>query len=181
MQNAFANGEPEVSVFWIREFEGRLLPMKARFDYLKPRAVPDLKSIRNSRKIEFVEACRRAIGERRYDMQAAHYLEARRKLPDLINIGAVYGDYDAGLLQRVHLANDYAFVLIFFQADDAPLSWGCILSPENPHIETARAHINQALSNYVMCAEAFGFDEPWLISNSLQELSEGDLPPWAWR
>lgn len=181
MQNAFANGEPEVSVFWLCEFEGRSIPMKARFDYLKPRAVPDLKSIRNSRKIEFVEACRRAIGERRYDIQAAHYLEARKRLPALISAGAVYGDHDDDLLRRVHLANDYAFVLIFFQADDAPLSWGCILSPENPHIETARAHINQALSNYVMCAEAFGFDEPWLISNSLQELSEGDLPPWAWR
>ncbi len=181
MKNAFVDGYPEVSVFWIGEFDGRMIPMKARFDYLKPRAVPDLKSIRNTRKIEFAEACRRAIGERRYDMQAAHYLEGRRHLPSLIDAGAVHGDCDDDFLRRVSAAEDHAFVLVFFQADDAPLSWGCILSPDNPLVETARAHIRQALANYVTGAEEFGFDQPWLIASSLQELSDGDLPPWAWK
>lgn len=181
LRGAFVDGAAEVSVFWTREFEGRLIPKKARFDFLKPRAIADLKSIRNSRKIEFVEACRRAIGERRYDMQAAHYLEGRARLRSLIRDGAVYGEHDSSLIERISAVRDWAFVLVFFQADDAPLSWGCILSPNNPLVETARAHIRQALSNYVMCAEEFGFDQPWLIASSLQELSDGDLPPWAWR
>lgn len=202
LEQSFLGGAPEVSVFWRQPFEGRMVPCKARFDYLKLRAVVDLKSIRNSRELPFPEACRRRIAEARYDMQAAHYCRARRQLPALVEAGRVYGlenDRAGG-----HIASDapptsaagavslewlkqaaardaFAFVFVFFAADGAPLTWACSLSPANPILASAEAHVDQGLAQYVACAERFGFDAAWLPVDEIAELDVHDLPAWTWK
>jgi hypothetical protein len=45
LARAFMGGAAEVSVFWVKD----VVPLKARFDYFKPRAVIDLKGFANQR------------------------------------------------------------------------------------------------------------------------------------
>ncbi len=179
--DAFTNGFHEVSVFW----ESGGLMYKARFDYLKPRGIGDLKSITNSMGKDFVAACRGAIANYRYDIQAAHYLEARKHVAELFAAGLVYGlstersDFD--LLKSIADEKEYAFVFVFFQAEDAPITWGCILSPGNPILDASRHDINKAIDRYKEFMVLFGDDQIWLMSEPVAELNYDEMPAWFGR
>jgi hypothetical protein len=174
--DAFANGRSEVSVFWERGGVMR----KARFDYLKPRGIGDLKSITNTKGIEFKAACRNSIANYRYDIQAAHYLEARGALPALVSEGLINGDHDAEWIRAVAAAHEYAFVFVFFQADDAPITWSTILSPKNPIIPYARQKIDEAVESYIDFKQRFGTDM-WLMTEPMAELSIDEMPGYYGR
>lgn len=178
---AFVGGFPEVSVFWVGEFDGRQIPFKVRHDYLKPNASVDLKSIRNSREIPFKEACLRRIAEHRLDIQAEHYCEGRRQMHRLLDAGAVHDCPDPVLLQRIVERPDVPFCFVFFAASGAPLTYARMISPENPGMQVARNHIDAALAKYVACAEQYGFNDPWLLVEDVEELDINDLPAWTWR
>lgn len=177
LAEAFVGGQPEVSVFWTANG----VPKKARFDYLKKRAIVDLKSLRNSRAIPFHEACKRAIAEWRYHYQAAHYLEGREAMRRLIGEGKVFGgaDIDPDFMFDVARNAEYAFVFVFFQAEGAPLSAGYSISPGNPILDIARSSLAIAEDNYRKCVERFGLDTPWITAEPIAELFVDDLPPWA--
>lgn len=179
--DAFGGGFSEVSVFWEHSFEGRVIPLKARFDYLRQRATVDLKSIRNTKDVPFVEACRRRIADARYDIQAAHYNAGRHQMRRLAGLGMVHGCPSPDLLERIVAVDEWAFVLLFYQPDGAPLTWATSLSPANPILHTAARQVETALMNYVTHAETFGFGVPWLIASPVEELDVNDLPAWAWK
>jgi hypothetical protein len=174
---AFSGGAPEVSIFWERDGIRR----KARFDYLKSRAVVDLKSDSNSREIAFPEACRRSIASYRYDVQAAHYDEARALIPQLVADGAVYGNHDPEWLRKVTATTEWAFVWIFYQSERAPLTWGTTLSHGNGLFDLARATLAKAEANFREFSERFGFETPWVLAEPLEELDINDLPAWSFR
>lgn len=176
LAEAFANGFPEVSVFWTRKDGTRL---KCRFDYLKVRAFSDLKSIRNSRGIDFVEACRRAMAEYRYEIQAEHYTEGRFAMADLVRSGAVFGTHDADWLKRATASPEFASVFVFWQADDAPITWACSLSPGNPILEAGRRDIERAIERYKEFVARFGLNEPWVLAEPVSELDINELPAWS--
>lgn len=178
ISGAFRGGFPEVSVFWIGEFEGRKIPLKARFDFLKPAATVDLKSIRNSQERPFVDACLHRIADKRYDIQAEHYCEGRRQMRSLVAAGEVHGCPDHGLLWRIAEPEQAVFAFVFFQTNGAPLTLARKISPANPMLVTARDDIDAALAQYVTIAERFGFDTPWLLEEEVEELHAEDLPPW---
>ena len=90
LATAFSNGRSEVSVFWTANGIRR----KARIDYLKPLANVDLKSISNTREVNFVECCRRSVAILRYDVQAEHYLEARVAMRAFVRDDQIFGDHD---------------------------------------------------------------------------------------
>lgn len=177
LAQSFIGGVPEVSVFW--EKDG--IPKRARIDYLKLRASVDLKSIRNSRQIEFHEACRRAIAEYRYDTQAAHYREGREALRTLVKQGRVFGDHDAEWLRKVADVEEFASVIIFYQAEGAPLSWGTTISPGNGLLDLACATLSKAEHNYREFKERFGLMTPWVVEMPLEEIDVNDLPAWSFR
>ena len=177
VSSAFLGGMPEVSVFWERDGIRR----KARFDYLKPRANVDLKSNANTMDIDFVASCRKAIASYRYDVQAAHYLEARNILPAFVFDGAVSGDHDPEWLRKVADAKEFAFVWVFFQSRGAPLTWGTTVSPGNGLLDVARATLAKAEENYKQFVSRFGVDRPWVIEHALEELDFNELPAWAYR
>ena len=84
---AFEGGVAEVSVFWVEDG----VPLKARFDYLKPRAIIDLKSFANQRERPVDVAIRAAIAEYRYDLQARHYCDGYVALCRLVRSARVFG------------------------------------------------------------------------------------------
>lgn len=176
LATAFSNGHPEVSVFWDRADGVRC---KARFDFLKIRGIGDLKSMRNPLGLDFPDACRRAIVNYRYDIQAAHYLEGRRQIPQLLN--NVHGDHDSEWLALVANAKEFGFVFVFFQAEDAPISWACSLSPGNPILEIGRISIERAIDRYRDFAQRFAADEPWTLSEPVDELTVDQLPAYYGR
>lgn len=179
LRDAFSGGHPEVSVIWRRNGIKR----KARLDYLKPRAIVDLKTIRNSRDIDFREACRRRIAEARYDAQAAHYIEGRIAALDFIRDGKVFGSPPPGLLDKVKAAGkSFAFVFVFWQADGAPSTWGQSLSPGNPILEAGSVVLEKAENNWNDFTEKFGgVDTPWVLAEPIEEADANDFPAWAFR
>lgn len=174
LKGAFDGGMPEVSVLWERDGIKR----KARLDYLKVRAITDLKSIRNSRDIDFREACRRRFADARYDVQAAHYLEARAAMAGFIRDGRVYGDAPSDFVSAIASSDQAAFVFVFFQAEGAPLTWGLTLSPGNPILEIGRRTIEIAERNWTENNARFAPGEPWLMAEPLSELDINELPQW---
>jgi hypothetical protein len=176
LASAFSNGHPEVSIFWDRPDGVRC---KARFDFLKIRGIGDLKSTRNPLGVDFRDACRRAITNYRYDIQAAHYLEGRSQIPELLD--NVQGYHDSDWLTQVAKAEEFGFVFVFFQADDAPISWACSLSPGNPVLEIGRMSIERAIERYKDFAQRFAPDEPWTLSEPVEELTIDQLPGYYGR
>jgi hypothetical protein len=187
LAGAFQGGIPEVSVFWERDGVRR----KARIDYLKPRGVGDLKSITNIKKIEFRRACREAIANYRYDIQAAHYLEGRAALPRLVAEGRIFGPEGgfksvdeigehADLLKRIALMKSFAFQIVFFQASKAPVTWSTIITPHdhNPLYQTALADLETAAGNYREFMEKFGPGNIWLMLDEPAELDIESMPGW---
>lgn len=178
LATAFTGGASEVSVFW----EENGVRLKARWDYLKPRGVADLKGIANTYDKEFSQACRDAIARYRYDMQATHYLRGRAHLPALIKQGLVYGATSAEepLIDKVAAAKEWAFVFVFFQSEDAPVTWGTILSPENPIVKYAENQVIAAIERYAAFQAEYG-DQMWLLREPVQELSLDEMPVWFGR
>lgn len=175
LATAFEGGMPEVSVFWPGPDGVRL---KARFDYLKAPGIGDLKSIRNSRGLPFTEACRRAIADHRYDIQAAHYLDARAALRGLAHDGLTFGDHDAAWLRRVAASAQFGFAWVFFQANEAPVTWATSISSGNPILDVAAGSIRNALETYRTFMAAFGPDEMWVLTDPVNELDIAELPAW---
>lgn len=178
LRAAFESGMPEVSVFWTEDD----IRYKCRFDYLKMRAISDLKSIRNPLNKPFAQACRDRIATLDYVVSAAHYMQGREQMARLFKAGAVYGAPDSEqfrswLLQLTGI-KEYAFVFVFWQADGAPVSHGFQISPGNPILQSARQSIAQAISNYRKFMSEFGTDTAWVPSTPLEELDETDLPVW---
>jgi hypothetical protein len=185
LRPAISGGHREVSVFWEEEVDGVLVRKKARFDYLKPRAVVDLKSTRPTFGRSFEEECLRAIANWRYDIQAGHYLEGRRAFAEHWKAGRVVlcdlGKLDDRFIawgDLVASAENYAFVFVFWANDGAPLTWGGSFSPGNPALERSSRDIETAIDAYVRCSKTFAPGEPWLEYDSLGEIWMESLPRW---
>lgn len=172
LASAFEGGEPEVSVFWTEDG----IQFKARFDYLKLRAITDLKSIRNKYGKEFRQCCRDAIGNYEYLVSAEHYREGRAQMAGLMQRGNVFGTVDEEWLSKIVRNELFAFVFVFWQAEGAPISHGIKMSPNNPLFEIARQKIIKAIHNYKTFMREFGPDVAWVPTTDLEELDETDLP-----
>lgn len=177
LKDVFTSGFGEVSVFWRGAGD---VPLKARIDYLKARGIGDGKGVANEYEKYFPSACIDAIARYRYDMQAVHYLEARRQLGRLYDDGAVHGDHDAELLKRIAASKTFGWQWVFYQTQGAPITWSRILSPQNPMVEFASQHVAKAIQNYTDNLKEFGTDM-WLLIEEPSELYLADMPGWYGR
>lgn len=178
LRDAFTGGQPEVSVFWTNDG----IRFKARFDYLKMRAISDLKSIRNPLNKSFVQACRDRIANYDYSISAAHYMDGRRRMAAFVKSGQVFNAPDSAnfrswLIQAAGIT-EFAFVFVFWQAEGAPISHGFKISPGNPILDSAKQSIAKAVWNYRRFMDEFGMTAAWVPSTPLEELDETDLPIW---
>lgn len=174
LQKAFTGGRPEVSVFW--EHEG--LRYKARFDYLKPRAIVDLKSFSNPMGMQFDRAViTGSFARRGYHIQAAHYLEARAWIKVLWEEGRVFGDVDPDWLSRVAVEPNYAFVFVFYQTQGAPVAKGYQFNAGTIIHGAAQQQIAKAVSIYRDHMERFGSDM-WVNTDPIHTIMDEELPAW---
>ena len=184
LKGCLDNGLSEVSVFWTRKDGVRC---KARFDKLKLRGIGDIKSIANERERELGTACRLHIHTYRIDIQAEHYLEARRQLPALIKAKKVsqpngFAEDNPDDIARLEFLDavvaqkDFAFQLVFLPKQGAPDAWSCVLSPGNPILMTARVDIESAIDFYKLALKTYGTKQRWLPRREVSELAIEEMP-----
>lgn len=178
---SFVGGAPEVSIFWTEQVDGEPVRRKARFDYLKPRAVVDLKSVTPRGNMSFPATCRKAIATWDYPTQAAAYLQARVQVERLARIGRVFGDHDPEWLGRVALSDEHAFVFVFWSSAGAPLTWGGVFSPGNGILDLGESQVTGALWNYVAARRRHGLVAPWIDPQPLAEIELDHMPGWFGR
>jgi hypothetical protein len=179
LANAFKGGVSEVSVFW-RGIGG--IPLKARYDYLKPFAIPDLKKCENKGEHPFPVACRLALRSYRYDMQVQHYLEGGYPaFLDHARAGRIFGDcpLPVGFAQHMAAAADMTFTLVFHQTSGAPVSYGMEIEAGSPVLARARSEVAFAQQQWLSCMERFGTSE-WVSEEPIHRLTTEDMP-YEWR
>lgn len=180
LASAFTNGVAEISVFWKLEDDFGPIRLKARFDNLKLHAITDLKSIRNPLRKPFARACRDAIANYEYLISASHYMEGRRQMARLLADGAFEGGTgpQRAFVEDAAQIDQFAFVLVFYQAEGAPISLGYKISPSNPLLETAGSAAGRAIYTYGEMRQQFGENAAWMAPRALEELDETDMPVW---
>lgn len=191
LSKAFTGGAPEVSVFWHEEVEdpesGQFytVPLKARFDYLKPRAIVDLKSINDVRPGRTpVEACLQAIWNFRYDGQATHYGEARKQLGRFLTHSHehVFGatKEDGELLHKVVDNDAFSFVFVFYRPLYSGAPWAQGIQYEYGNIAHGIGLQNRgdALLLYAQWADKVGLETPWVWQGDIHTIVAEEVPLW---
>ena len=187
LKGALTGGASEVSVFW--EGPGGV-PLKARFDRLKPGGIGDLKSIANERDDKLETACKFAIKRYRYYMQAAHYLEGLAQLPRFVTDGTIFAWdrfanrsvlADGASTSLVNMCVERqkkdppGFQFIFVQTSGAPATWACTLHPPNPILDIGARQVEDAIEIYLAHKKRFGTSQ-WLPTWRMAELDMSEMP-----
>lgn len=175
LREAFTGGQSEVSIFWTQDGVRR----KARLDHMKVRSTTDLKTIKPQRAAPFTENCIRAVADYRYDVQAAHYHEARLRLADFVRDGAVQGDHDPAWLARVK--PEAAFVFVFLRVDGVPAVHGFTVQPGSTLIVQAARVLDAAAEAYRAAMGEFGATIRWRSRAPLDLLDIEHMPAWFGR
>ena len=193
-RKAFKGGWPEVSAFWIDETG---VPMKARFDYLKARAVVDLKTFTNSLGQPIDAAIARAVATYRYHVKAALYMDAveaakaliRDQGPDVVHgtengTGRPSVDWLEAFLDPMH----HAFVFVFLEAGAVPNVRvrefrRCVISAKsgataNLYWQSGHAAYRQGVELYRDCLAHYGPDLPWVAPEPMRPFVDEEFPIW---
>ena len=171
LSKAFTGGAPELSVFWVDEATG--VPCKCRFDYIKPRAIVDLKSF-DARGMPLDKAIARAVALYKYNIQAALYLRGAEEARGLIAEGRVFGDADSGLMRALHDAIDRTFMFVFQSKGVAPVARGKVLAPGSV-LDIGKMEVEQALYLWARCWDTFG-DDPWVDVSDITAFEDSEFP-----
>lgn len=180
LRRAFSGGMPQTSVFWVDEATG--VPCKARFDYLKPLAVVDLKTFQNVNQLPVEQAAANAIANYRYNVQAAFYLRgaaAARRLAAEGKVAVASGDGHDGLVRT--LADPQLisarFLFVFQQKGVAPVAFGYWFD-EGPAMDSARMDINSALAKFAECWSVHGDSTPWVYRRPIESIDHYSFPAY---
>jgi hypothetical protein len=197
LAKAFKGGYPEVVLVWRDPRQGVL--MKARVDYLKLKAVVDLKSFANTRDRSVRRAILHTIAEYKYSLQPAVYLQGVdevRKLVRKHGASAVHfhdtdqtfadvGTVDRLDAERLTWALRWAsnttpdrWLWVFQQKGDAPVTRGFYHPLGGTHHAIACNMISDALRQFRACAETYG-NEAWLDLAEIDDIEEEEIPMWG--
>lgn len=172
LKDAFVGGMPEVSVIYMRDGVKR----RARFDYLKPQGLFDLKSISNWRGDDFRKACLKQIASFSYDVQAADYIDAHAEMLSLLREGRIFGEVDPAFPKEVLKASEFLFVFVFMQTIGSPRALPVVFPQGNIVHETGQRVKQAALENYRTYRDRFGLENMWV---EVDELWNPALDDWA--
>ena len=172
IREIFSEGLPEVSVFW-RNARG--VPCRARIDWLRRDKTVDLKTYDDRSTGRHREgAWVSAIKARRYDLQEAHYREARAMMPKLEIYGGTH-EQRAYVLECATFP-DPAFTFVFAKTAGAPHVEEVWL--EHTLVRAAQSDRDAALDRWADYYAAFGLDKPWFTTSSGTELNATDFPAY---
>jgi hypothetical protein len=173
LAEAFSGGVPEVSIFY--ELGG--VPVKARLDYLKPRAIVDLKSTRNALGMPWETAVPNFLARGNYAVQGVAYMNARRMIGHFMREKKIFGDHDPKWLKKVVSAFEFSFVFVVYAAEGAPLAMGVIFNEDEPEYEIATTKMLTAIELYREGFSKYG-ESRWVDPRSLERWGNLSWPMW---
>lgn len=174
LSRCFTGGYPEVAVFWWDRETG--VPMKAKLDYLKVKAVVDLKTFGNPYMKPLDRAIATAMASGRYHIQAATYLDAAAQLPRLISAGDVEGEADQTFLDALVDGEPHRFVFVFQATGPAPVAIGKEL-PRGLVMDCGKTAMQQAQWKFAECWRKYGID-PWVDDRPIGAFDDSEFPAY---
>lgn len=194
LKGTFTQGYPEVSIFWTCEKTG--VPMKARVDYLRMKAIVDLKTISNPLRMPFDTCVRKAIETRLYYMQAAVYgegVEAAKAMYRERGMAAVtvHGVPAPEAIEcetrgMAEWLDRWAAwpeppvsLFVFQQSGAAPLARGYVIPPRNV-FEIGRQQALEGKRIFREFVETYGCD-PWVDQTPIKTFDDEEFASWIGR
>ena len=174
LSKAFTGGMPEVVIVWRDEEYD--VPMKCRLDYLKVRAIIDLKSLSNPLNKPADRAIYHSFASYKHHCQAAHYLEGAAQIPALLNAGKVQGEHDPEWLTRV-AKSPKEFFFVYQFSGPAPIARGKSF-PRGLVYDCAKIANREAIRIYRENLDRFGSD-PWVDLTPIGTIDDNEVPVWA--
>lgn len=178
---AFSGGLPEVSVFW-KTPDG--VPMKSRFDYLKPQAIIDLKTFSNPNGTPIDSAVVYAVSRYLYYVQAYVYLQAASAAKLLIQNGHVYGEDASALQQFARVKEDPRFYFVFLETGPAMNVLVREFTRSRTDLmslvwENGKRTSERAIQVWADCMNNFGPNQPWIMNQPVRPFMDEEFPLWA--
>jgi hypothetical protein len=173
--------------------------MKARVDYLKVKALVDLKSIGNQRGRSIENAIRFEIATYHYNLQPAVYAEGAKEVRELVRqsggIGSIHScditvdshgpaaaaltaDRIAWALKWASHQGEDEWLWVFQQKGDAPITRGVFYPLAGTTHMISCDMVTTAKRTFRKCSEAFGI-EPWLDVKPIYTIADEDIPQSA--
>lgn len=174
LSRCFVGGMAEVTVVWT---EGKTR-YKCRFDYLKPKAIIDLKTFENMGGKSVDRAIYMTMASYKYHIQAVFYGQyAAPQAVRFAKAGKVFGDVPADFIKLLAEADEHGFYFVFQQKGVAPIARGKKL-PRGAVWNAGSAAIEEAKRLYHHCLEVFGTD-PWVDQSDIEQLEDESFPIYA--
>ena len=126
-QKAFKGGRAEVSIFWDDEETG--IRMKARLDYLKLKAIIDLKTFTNQRRVNVDQAIGMAFANYQYFIQGFVYLRAIEAAKKMLNsddkpsqqmLEFISDENNSTFIENLMNSEGHEFWFVFVESGKAP-------------------------------------------------------------
>lgn len=126
-QKAFKGGRAEVSIFWDDEETG--IRMKARLDYLKLKAIIDLKTFTNQRRVNVDQAIGMAFANYQYFIQGFVYLRAIEAAKKMLNssdkpskhmLDFISDEGNSTFIENLMNSQQHEFWFVFVESGKAP-------------------------------------------------------------
>lgn len=185
LQHCFVGGHAEVSVVWRQ----RDLWFKARFDYLKPNAIVDLKTFRNMKNKPLDGPHGGVLYEvmagLKYHIQAYHYTVASMKAIEFArkNLTTTYSvdrfgpapEFMAALAAAEEI---HEFFFVFQKKGAAPLARGKKFVASSSMMDCAHASVEKAVALYKQYSAEFG-DGVWVDKTPITDFEDIKFPAYA--
>lgn len=189
-RKAFSGGYPEVSMFWIDPETG--VRMKARGDYLKVRALVDIKTFSNPMGMPIDTAVGRAVANYRYHVQAAVYCDGVERVKELYREhgdSVVFGESpEKEWLDAFSEPKPHAFVFVFLESGNVPNvrvrefrqteTYAQMGASTNLYWSAGHAGYRVAIEQYKRCMDHYGPELPWIDPQPMRPFTDTDFPQY---
>lgn len=192
-RKALTGGMAEVSIFWTDPDTG--IRMKARLDYLKTKAIVDVKTFANSLSKPVDTAIAHAVANNGYPVQAVVYCEAVRQAKQMLRsakskaVRHVSGlEPDNGWLVQLAAVESHAFFFVFIETgavtnvrvrEFRPTeTYGGRGGTANLYWQSGEAGFREGVRRYVVNMERYGPDQPWIDDAPARPFNDTDFPMW---
>lgn len=175
LKRMFNDGYPEVSIFWFDPDTG--VPCKARLDYLKQRAVIDLKTFSNPLGKPIDRAIATAMASGKYHIQVAKYLHAVDQAAQLVRDDKVFGEVDHKWLDAMAAVKpeDRHFAFVFQQTGIAPVARAYDFPRQLNMFDIGKITVRMATQLFADNWATYGTD-PWIDTTPIGTFADEDFP-----
>lgn len=170
LNKCFKGGYPEVSVIWTEDG----VRLKSRFDYLKTKAIVDLKTFANFMNKPIDAAIYSAMAASKYHIQMAFYSHAVEVAKQLITD---QDGFDKDWVEKFRQCEEHDFFFVFQLKGVAPIAKGKRM-PKGTIYQCGCAAVEQGIRLYKENMEKYGTD-PWVDDSQIDDFEDLLFPQYT--